>query len=270
MARQARKMSGSGIYHVMIRGINYQSIFEDSEDREKYLQLLRNTRKRCGFALYGYCLMGNHVHLLVKEAAGPSVITMQGGDVEVGPGEPLESIFKRLGVSYVRYFNRKYTRGGHLFQDRYRSEPIEDDAYLLMALRYIHRNPVKARICKAPEEYQDSSYRAYLGGFDDALTETGFILDIMPREQLKAYTERENDDQFIDIDERSSFPMTDEEARAEMKAITGCASASEFQRLAKHDREVCFRQLYRQGINIAQICRITGYTRPVIYKALKG
>ena len=124
-------MSGSGIYHVMIRGINYQSIFEDSEDREKYLQLLRNTRKRCGFALYGYCLMGNHVHLLVKEAAGPSVITMQGGDVEVGPGEPLESIFKRLGVSYVRYFNRKYKRVGHLFQDRYRSEPIEDDAYLL-------------------------------------------------------------------------------------------------------------------------------------------
>ena len=102
------------------------------------------------------------------------------------------------------------------------------------------------------------------------IAETGFILDIMPREQLKAYTERENDDQFIDIDERSSFPMTDEEARAEMKAITGCASASEFQRLAKHDREVCFRQLYRQGINIAQICRITGYTRPVIYKALKG
>ena len=101
MARQARKMSGSGIYHVMIRGINYQSIFEDGEDREKYLQLLRNTRKRCGFALYGYCLMGNHVHLLVKEAAGPSVMTMQGGDVEVGPGEPLESLTSGTVLMYL-------------------------------------------------------------------------------------------------------------------------------------------------------------------------
>ena len=76
MPRQARGKSESGVYHIMIRGINQQIIFEDDEDQEKYLQLLRFYRKRCGFALYGYCLMDNHVHLLVKEAARPSIVTI--------------------------------------------------------------------------------------------------------------------------------------------------------------------------------------------------
>lgn len=266
MARQARSVSASGVYHVMIRGINYQRIFEDDEDQEKYLQLLQIYRKRCGFALYGYCLMGNHVHLLIKEAARPSVITVQGEDVEAGPGEPLEIVLKRIGVAYVRYFNQKYKRVGHLYQDRFRSEPVEDDAYLLMALRYIHRNPVKARICAKPEDYPDSSYRAYLGG-NDALTDTEFVLSIMPRDQLQAFTEQENDDRFIDIEE-PGYPKTDEEAKAAMLALSGCASASEFQRLAKSEREAIFRRLYQEGVNVAQIGRITGYNRKVVYRAL--
>lgn len=268
MARQARELSESGVYHVMIRGINYQRIFEDEQDQEKYLRLLQIYRKRCGFALYGYCLMGNHVHLLIKAAARPSVITIQGEDVEAGPGEPLEIVLKRIGVAYVRYFNQKYKRVGHLYQDRFRSEPIGDDAYLLMALRYIHRNPVKARLCAKPEDYPVSSYRAYLNG-QDALTDTGFVLSIMPRDQLKAFTEQENEDRFIEIEE-PGFPKTDEEAKAAMLALSGCASASEIQRLAKNEREAIFRMLYQEGVNIAQIGRITGYNRKVVYRALGG
>lgn len=267
VARQARKASETGIYHVMVRGINYQRIFEDEEDREKYLRLLQINRKRCGFALYGYCLMGNHAHLLMKEAARPSMMTIRGEDVEVGPGEPLDSVLKRIGVSYVMYFNRKYKRVGHLFQDRFRSEPVEDDAYLLMALRYIHRNPVKARMCAMPEEYHDSSYRAYLRGGEDGLTDTGFVLGIMPRDQLKTFTEQENEDRFIDIESRD-LPKTDEEVKAEMLKLSGCATASEFQKLEREKRETAFRGLYRQGVSIAQIGRITGYTRKTIYRAL--
>ena len=266
VSRQARRVSESGVYHVMIRGINYQRIFEDEEDRKKYLRLLQIYRKRCGFALYGYCLMGNHVHLLMKEAARPSVITMQGEDVEVGPGEPLESALKRIGIAYVRYFNQRYKRVGHLYQDRYRSEPVEDDAYLLMALRYIHLNPVKAGICAKPEDYPDSSYRAYLSG-DDALTDTGFIQSIMPGDQLKAFTEQENEDRFIDI-EAPGCPKTDDEAKAAMLNFSGCASATDFQRLAKGEREAIFRRLYQEGVRITQIGRITGYDRKVIYRAL--
>ena len=241
MARQARKVSETGVYHVMIRGINYQRIFEDEEDQEKYLRLLQTYRKRCGFALYGYCLMGNHVHLLIKEAARPSVMTIRGEEVEVGPGEPLDSVLKRIGVSYVLYFNRKYKRVGHLFQDRFRSEPVENDAYLLMALRYIHRNPVKARMCTKPEDYPDSSYRAYLNGNSDGLTDTGFVLEILPRDQLKAFTEQENEDRFIDI-EPPKLPTTDEEAKAAMQKLSGCATASEFQKLERDKREDMFRK----------------------------
>ena len=99
MARTVRRRSESGVYHVMLRGINRQLIFEDEEDENTFLRILSSCKKRCGFALYGYCLMGNHVHLLLKEAARPAVITVNGQDIEAGPGESLETIFKRIGVS---------------------------------------------------------------------------------------------------------------------------------------------------------------------------
>ena len=124
MPRNARKQSKSGIFHVMLRGINRQVIFQDDEDCEKYLQCLVECQKLSGFQLYAYCLMGNHVHLLLEEKK-----------------EPLSQIFKRLGVRYVYWYNWKYKRTGHLFQDRFKSEPVEDDSYFLAVLRYIFQNP---------------------------------------------------------------------------------------------------------------------------------
>lgn len=268
MARQARKQAESAIYHVMLRGINRQMIFEDDEDEDKYLELLKIYKKRCGFELYGYCLMGNHVHLLLKEASRNAVITVNGRDVDVGPGELMETVFKRIGVAYVVYFNRKYKRSGHLFQDRFRSEPVESDAYLLMALRYIHRNPIKAGICVQPEEYLRSSYRAYIQNVEKTVTDTDFVLGMMTREQLKEYTEQANEDQFLDIDSVDNLPKTDTEAKEILMKMSGCASVSAFQKLQKEDREAFMRQLNGEGINIAQIGRITGYSRQVVYRAL--
>ena len=268
MARQARKLSQSGIYHVIIRGINRQVIFEDREDEAKYLKLLRAYRKRCGFALYGYCLMGNHIHLLIKEAERPSIETVNGKDVEVGPGEPLESVFKRIGVAYVSYFNRKYKRVGPLFQDRYRSEAVESDPYFLMALRYIHQNPVKAGLCARPEDYVASSYRDYLSEGANTLAETGFALGMITRDQLIEFTQQANDDCFLDLENASDLPKTDEEAQALMRKLTGCASASEFQKLPRSEREAYFRKLQANGLYISQISRITGCSRQVIYRAL--
>ena len=93
MPRTARKQSESGIFHVMLRGIDRQVIFQDDEDCEKYLQCLSDCQKVSGFILYAYCLMGNHVHLLLQE----------------GP-EPLSQIFKRLGVRYVYWYKVQFTR----------------------------------------------------------------------------------------------------------------------------------------------------------------
>ena len=269
MAREARKHSESGIYHIMLRGVNYQAIFEDNEDENKFLEIVRAFKKRCGFELYGYCLMGNHVHLLLREAARNCVITLKGVDYDAGPGETLEQVFKRIGVSYVTYYNRKYKRIGHLFQDRYRSEPVDTEAYLLMALRYIHRNPVKAGMCDRPEQYLRSSYREYLNPDNAALADTEFILGIITRDQLKDYTEQENEDRFLDVAEAANQAKTDEEARKQMAVITGCGSASDFQKLTKAEREACIRQMYQEGFHIAQLGRITGYSRQVIYRAIE-
>ncbi len=110
-------------------------MFEDDEDYIKYLDVLRECKEISGYKLYGYCLMGNHLHLLLKTGK-----------------EDLEQIFKRIGARYVYWYNFKYGRSGHLFQDRYKSEPVETDSYIVTVLRYIHQNPVKAGICSDPED----------------------------------------------------------------------------------------------------------------------
>lgn len=115
MPREARVTSESGRYHIMLRGINKQNIFESDEDKEKYISILREYKERCGFELYGFCLMSNHIHLLIKTGE-----------------EPLESIFKKIGSKYVYWYNLKYDRCGHLFQDRFKSEPVDSDKYFLI------------------------------------------------------------------------------------------------------------------------------------------
>ena len=269
MARQARQKSESGIYHVMLRGINHQRIFEDEEDAAKFMDLLSNYKKRCGYALYGYCLMDNHVHLLIHEAIRPSVLEYKGRDIEAGEGENLEMVFKRLGVAYVAYFNRKYQRSGHLFQDRFKSEPITDDAYLLMALRYIHRNPVKAGICAKPEDYTPSSYWEYLGEKQGRFADVDYVLGIINREQLIQYTNENNNDTFLDAEEKTTVSRTDKEAASMLTEMAGVTSAAAFQKLEKEIRYETMRSLNQAGVNISQISRLTGYSRQTIYRVLE-
>ncbi|MCJ7806540.1 MAG: transposase, partial [Clostridia bacterium] len=119
MPRRAREKSSTGVYHVMLRGINRQNIFKDREDRQQFITTLVKYKKVSGYEIYGYCLMTNHMHLLIKEG-----------------GESIDRILKRIGASYVYWYNKKYARCGHLFQDRFKSEPVEDDQYLLVVLRY--------------------------------------------------------------------------------------------------------------------------------------
>ena len=127
MPRQARRKSESGIYHILLRGINRQQIFEDIEDFEKFLEVLKDCKAISDYKLFAYCLMSNHVHLLIKEEK-----------------EPIEQIMKRIATRFVYWYNIKYQRVGHLFQDRFKSEPVENDAYFMTVIRYIHQNPLKA------------------------------------------------------------------------------------------------------------------------------
>lgn len=269
MARQARKKAASGIYHVMLRGINRQTVFEDDEDIEKFKDLLVTYKKRSGYELLGYCFMGNHIHLLIHEAVNPSVLQVKDRDIEIGPGESLESVFKRIGVAYVYYFNQKYKRSGHLFQDRFRSEAIETDSYLLMALRYIHRNPVKAGICREPGEYPYSSYCDYLGSTPSPAADTALVFSMISLDDLIAYTAEESNDAFLEIEDSEKKTYTDQEAKDLLQRLTGCYSASEFQKLPKAEKEDTFRKMCKEGASVSQVSRITGHSRPLIYRALE-
>lgn len=191
MPRQARNKSACKIYHVMLRGNEKHNIFNDDEDRIRFLDTLSIKKNENEIEIYAYCLMDNHVHLLTNELEGS-----------------LSRAMKCLNVSYAKYFNKKYNRVGHLFQDRFRSEIIDSEKYVLSACRYIHNNPVKAGKVASPENYTWSSYRTYCyEEYTNKLVDINFILslfsinaDIALKEFLK-FTTHFEEDEFIDINE---------------------------------------------------------------------
>ena len=168
MPRRARQQSKTGIYHIMIRGINQQNIFVDNEDNKKFLDTLNKYRVKATYKIYAYCLMKNHIHLLVKEGS-----------------ESLSNSMRRIGASYVYWYNWQYDRKGHLFQDRFKSEPVEEDAYFLTCLRYIHQNPLQAGLVDNIEQYQWSSYREYL--VEPKIINADFVLDMFHSDRNKAF-----------------------------------------------------------------------------------
>lgn len=188
VARHSRTYSESGIYHAMARGNEKKDIFKDNEDRIKYLDILRDKKGNTNFYLYAYCIMSNHIHLIIKEE-----------------DESLSDIMKRINVSYASYLNKKYHRVGHVFQDRFKSEPIEDDRYLLTAIRYVHNNPVKAKLVESPENFAWSSYKDYIGNSNSKIVDTGFVLSLFSSDAHKSvklfedFSREFNRDKFIDI-----------------------------------------------------------------------
>lgn len=246
MPRQARKKSGSGVYHIMLRGINKQVIFEDEEDNIKFLETLKNYKAISGYRVFAYCLMSNHIHLLLK--------------VEK---EDLDLIVKRIAGSYVYWYNWKYKRRGHLFQDRFKSEPIEDDAYFLTVLRYVHQNPIKAGLCKSVEDYKFSSYTEYIN--DASLVDTEFCYNIISKDNFINYNKEICIDTCLDVEE-NEFRLTDEEAKAIIQKVSNCRNVADFQKLPFDKRDECLKILRKKELSIRQISRLTGVSFNVVRK----
>jgi REP element-mobilizing transposase RayT len=242
MVRTARIPSPTGVYHVMLRGINRQTIFEEDEDSERFLTILSECKDAASCRIIGYCLMGNHAHILIDY-----------GD------RPLGDFFRRVATRYASWFNKKYGRIGHLFQDRYRSEPIVDDRQLLTALRYIHQNPTKAGLCKQAEDYRLSSYHCYAGS--PGIVDTDLVLGLLStdrEQQGQAFKE------FMLLDEDGVFiedipvHLTDRQCKEIIEDITGTTSATQFQALSRERRDDALRQMRKKGMSIRQIVRLTG------------
>jgi len=249
MPRKAREKSESGIYHVMLRGINQQLILEDEEDNQKYLEILKDCKAVSEYKLFAYCLMGNHIHLLMK--------------VEK---ESLEQIFKRIGGKFVYWYNGKYKRAGHLFQDRFKSEPVDDDRYFLTVIRYIHQNPIKANIVKKVSEYVYSSYNEYINPENDQLTDIDFVLDIIGKEEFIRFNNEYNDDKCLELEE-SGYRVTDEQAKKVILKLTKCHNSAEFQELDIKIRDKYLRKLKEKGLSIRQISRLTGVSFGIARKS---
>lgn len=155
MARKPRIWWPGASYHIMTRGNHRLEIFRDDEDRQYFLSVLAQTQEKYPFHLHAYCLMTNHVHYQLETT-----------NIELG------TIMKMINMRYAIYFNKKYRFVGQLLQGRFRSEPIMDDRYFLSINRYIHLNPVKARIVADPKDYPWSSYQVYLKGVSSTLVLT--------------------------------------------------------------------------------------------------
>ena len=148
MPRKARIVVANAPHHLIQRGHNKKAVFVSDEDYLYYLDNLREWKQALGCKIYAYCLMSNHVHLIVDPGSNPDALGL---------------LMKRVAGRQTRYVNRLEGRSGTLWEGRYKSSPIQIETYLLACSRYIELNPVRAKIVKKPEAYRWSSYRVKVG-----------------------------------------------------------------------------------------------------------
>ncbi|MFD1849541.1 REP-associated tyrosine transposase [Oceanobacillus bengalensis] len=259
MPRQARVKSRSGVYHVMLRGANKQEIFHDDEDCIRFLDTIERYKIKSQMQVFAWCLMNNHVHLLLKEGNEDISITM-----------------KRIGVSFVSYYNQKYNTVGHLFQDRFRSENVESRRYLLTVVRYIHQNPVKAGIVNKVDAWRWSSCPTYYSEspVSDRLLDRAFVLSLFSTNlkvamaEFKVFNEKKNDDDCLDDKVNERRRLTDEEARLEIIQLLGGLDIAQVKALPRLNRNNVLRKVKAvEGISNRQAARILGVSPNLIFKA---
>jgi REP element-mobilizing transposase RayT len=149
MPRQARLDVSGALHHIMVRGIDKSNIFRDAQDKARFLERLGQNVLDAKCSVYAWVLMDNHVHILFRSG--------QAG---------ISAVMRKLLTWYAQYFNRRYRRKGHLFENRYKSILCDENNYLLALVRYIHVNPIRANIIQTIAEldkYQWTGHRAILG-----------------------------------------------------------------------------------------------------------
>jgi len=237
----------------MIRGINQQNIFSVNEDNEKFIAILAKYHQKSEYEIYAYCLMGNHVHLLIKEGR-----------------EPISNFMKRIGTSYVSWYNWQYNRKGHLFQDRYKSQPVENDAYFLTVLRYIHQNPLKADLVNHIDSYKWSSYTEYIN--QPKIVNIEFALKMFHQdkekaiEEFKRFNQEPNNDCCLEMSTKRET-LSDKEIRhlvlskyyIELATLQNTSTITQG-KVLKYLKEL-------EGCSLRQVSRLTGLTVNKIFKA---
>lgn len=250
MPRAARKRGGSGFYHVVTKGDGGRVVFEDDSDRVAYLTLLSNHLSESSVKIHAYCLMGNHVHLLLEDKS-----------------DELSLFMKAVNEQLAMRFASKARRVGHVLQGRYWSEPIENDRRLLATVRYIHANPETAGICKT-SDYPWSSYGAYMGA--PSFVTTDFVMSLVNSRESFAKL-HESGVKFAIPFRGSSLSHhlgTDELIRIGIE-ILGRDVFSNLDGIKPDKRTEYLLKLTRAGFSLKEIELVTGLGRSAIRRSLK-
>ena len=184
MGRKPRVEYIGAMYHIIQRGNNRAYIFEEEEDKVFFLELVGRYKEEMEYEVLAFVIMDNHYHMIIR--------TMK---------DPIHTVMRRINTQYSKYFNRKNDRSGHAFQNRYKGIVVEDDRYLLSLLKYIHLNPVKAKIAKKMQFYRFSSDRFYRG-YNSDIVDIDFVLSIFysdskknPSRAIKLYSKFMDDEE---------------------------------------------------------------------------
>ncbi len=235
----------------MLRGINKQTIFFDNEDMARLHSTLLRFKKMSDFQLYAYCFMPNHIHLLIRERH-----------------EPISRIMQKISSSFVFWYNDKYERCGHLFQERYKSEVVEDDQYFLTVLRYIHQNPLKSDMVQKVEDYRWSSMKEYLNV--TILADTDFPLNMFGSDKQKArgrflsFMNEKNSDRCR-IDDEFEGDLNPERDITDYLKAKGIGNIDELLALERGRREVVISELKSlEGVSYRDIAELTGISKSTI------
>ena len=253
MPRYKRTKAFTKVYHVIIRGINKQDIFLDKRDFYKFIQEIKNTKEKYKYQIYSYSLMNDHVHLVIYDE-----------------NENMSTVVQSLNIRYSSYFNKKYERSGHLFENRFKSKIVENESYLKILVRYIHKNPESAGL----EPYIWTSYYEYL--YKPNLINPNIVLNTFGDNKKQAV---ENFKEFhinyykfqdFNRDFELKNKITDEEAVDIIKNILKEDNLLKIQNYEKQKKYDSIKQILQiEGIRKKQISRITGISRSTIERIIK-
>lgn len=242
----------AGYYHIVNRGVEQRIIYKEHEDYERFLEMLCTACKLYDVKLHGYVLMSNHYHLLIE--------TTQ---------ENLSKFMKHINASYAIYFNKKYKRSGHLWQGRFKSWYVTDEAYLYTLISYIENNPVKAKIVKKPEEYRYSSHLAFIEGTEPivCLRNSFVFTEFEDKNDRKAFLQSTTDESILlEIKKASNLVVTSVNEKTlspqRLKAIFSNVSDNQ-------ERDCKIHKASKEGYSQHAIAECLGFSQPYINKIVK-
>lgn len=253
MARQARVQSPIDYYHVIMRGNNRESIFYNQSQKQHFKDLLKEQIEEGIIDIAGYCIMDNHVHIIIK------------ADLDC-----LTKAIKSINIKYAMRFNKEKLRIGHVFQDRFKSEIITSESYLVQVIRYVHNNPVIAKIVKNPGEFKWSSYNEYIGKSNVICNNQKELILILNNgiNKFIDFHRDKDENEYLEIKEDRDIYRLEkgQEIISEYFKVKGLNEARELNKDPKYLEDIIEKLLNNTNLSHRQIAGLLGISNNIVHK----